>query len=185
MPRPSIAWSAGLATLTLCLGLAVPSAAQGPTGPPPDLASLVSPTVYVDQVSGEEALGRIVRVEPEAIVLSTGGVEHRIPLAEVRRVQVRGDSLRNGAVAGALVGLAGGLLTTRLWDCGSGCAGQKTLFLAYSSAIYAAIGTAFDAMHTGRRTVYRRPKALPMLRFGAGAGPRGEAAAVAGLGVAW
>ena len=187
MPRPSIVWSGGLAAWTLCVGLgAVPASAQVPADTPSALASLaVPPLVYVDRGSGEEALGRIVRIEPDAIVLSTGGVEHRIPLAEVARVQVRGDSLRNGAVAGALVGLAAGLLTTGVWDCAGGCAGQQAVFLAYSTAIYAAIGTAFDAMHTGRRTVYRRSKGLSLLHFGAGRGPRGEAAAVGRLGVGW
>ena len=186
MPHPSLAWSAGLAAWTLCMALgAVPVSAQVPADTPPALASLaLPPVVYVDTGAGEEALGRIVRIEPDAIVLSTGGVEHRIALAEVRRVQIRGDSLRDGAVTGALVGLAAGLLTTGLWDCAGGCAGQKAVFVAYSSALYAAIGTAFDAMHTGRRTVYRRSKGLS-LRFGAGPGPRGEAATVGRLGVGW
>jgi hypothetical protein len=173
--------------LTFCLAFgSAPAAAQAPAGLPPELLGLaLPPTVYVDHVSGEESLGRIVRVDADAIVLATAGVEHRIAMAEVRRVQVRGDSLRDGAVAGALVGLAAGLLSTGLWDCDGPCAGQKTVVLAYSSAVYAAIGTAFDAMHTGRRTVYRRPKGRPVVRAGVGRGPRGEAAALGAVGVDW
>jgi hypothetical protein len=185
MLRPSIVWS-DAAALALCLstGVAVvPAAAQGP---PPDLASLAalaSPAVYVEDTGGVERFGQLVRVDPDALVLLVNGAQVRIPATGIARVRTRGDSLRNGALIGAGIGATLGVYSARfLCD---GCVGQQVAFTIYSTAIYAAIGTAFDALHTGRRTVYRRPRSVASVRLGVGGGPRGEPAVHAGLAVGW
>ena len=58
----------------------------------------------------------------------------------------RGDSLRNGAVMGALVGAALGVLATK-----------EVGFTVVGAGVYAAIGTGFDALIQGRTTLYEAP----------------------------
>ena len=152
MPRPSIA-----CLICLLLTSSSPATAQDTADPLRRLASLTAPVVYVTDEAGLVTIGHLLRVDGDALVLDVGGREQSMPLAPITRVQTRGDSLRSGAIAGAITGLALGSLALALWDCPGGCAAQQALFLGYTTAVYTALGTAADALHTGRTTVYRRP----------------------------
>ena len=76
-----------------------------------DLAQmLVMPDaiVYVRTKSGADIQGRFVRASTQALVMSgLDGREVTLTVEEVMFVWRRGDSLRNGAIIGALVGVAG------------------------------------------------------------------------------
>ncbi len=114
-------------------------------------------TVYVLDDAGVETTGRFLRTDRDSLVLLVGGREVRIDAARVERIQKRGDSLRNGAIIGALVGAGVGLVVSRMADCpdarGS-CPGFRVAALATSTAVYAGIGAGIDALVTGRTTVY-------------------------------
>lgn len=152
--------------------------AQGTAQSWPGLAAVEPSTVYVLDDTGAETSGRLLRLDPDSLVLLVGDTERRFEAARVRRIQKRGDSLRNGALIGAVVGAAFGLLGTRLADCPGNnpsgpCPGFRAGGLLLSVGTYAAIGAGIDALVVGRTTWYEAPAAS---RRAARMPPRGRAA---------
>jgi hypothetical protein len=153
------------AALALLVSMAAPGRAQEAPQGWPGLTVPELPVIYVLDDAGLETSGRLLRLNPDSIVLFEGGVERRVEANRVVRIQKRGDSLRNGAIIGAIAGVALGTLTAGIADCpdgdrGGGCLGSRTVLFAVSTAMYAAIGTAIDALVPGRTTFYevRRPR---------------------------
>ena len=120
--------------------------------------------MYVLDNTGTETSGKFLRLNPDSIVLLVEGAERQFETARVARIQKRGDSLRNGAIIGAVVGVALGILTAGIADCpgertGDGCAGSRAALLLVSTGFYSAVGTGIDALIPGRTTLYEAPKA--------------------------
>ncbi len=118
-------------------------------------------TVYVLDRSGAETSGKLLGLNPESIVLLVDGAERRFDMANVARIQKR-DSLKNGALIGAVVGLAMGFVTAGISDCpgyepGGSCSGFRAVTFATSVGMYAAMGTGIDALVRGRSTIYAAP----------------------------
>jgi len=107
------------------------------------------PTVYVTDRQGQETKGKIVSWTDSAVVLRVDdGATRTFKTGEAVRIDLRGDSLKNGALIGAGVGLAIGLMTSAAcWECDGSFAVTMTLA---SAGIYAAIGTGIDALIPGR-----------------------------------
>lgn len=148
-----------LTILTIVLAPGVVSAQEaGTSWPGLDMKTAGLSTVYVVDDTGVETSGKFLRLDPDAIVLLVGGVERRFEAPRVRRIEKRGDSLRNGAVIGAIVGAAMGALTAGIADCpgsgGGSCPGFRTTAFLFSTGIYSAIGTGIDAWVVGRTTLY-------------------------------
>jgi hypothetical protein len=148
--------------------------AQEPLNLWPDLAPSRLPTVYVVDDTGKETEGKLLRFNPDSIVIVVDNMERRFEAARVLRIQRRGDSLRNGAVIGAIVGVPMGLLSAGLSDCigsetsaSDGCPGSRVALVAASAGIYAAMGAGIDALIHGRTTLYiattRSASARPLL----------------------
>jgi hypothetical protein len=121
-------------------------------------------TVYVLDKSGTETAGKLLRLNPDSLVLLVDGAERQFESARVARIQKRGDSLRNGAIIGAVVGVAMGILTAGISDCpgdnpGGGCPGSRAALFLVSTGVYSAIGVGIDALIPGRTTLYEAPKA--------------------------
>lgn len=140
--------------------------AQGTVQSWPGLATVELSTVYVLDDTGVEASGRLLRLDPDSLVLLVGDTERRFDAARVRRIEKRGDSLRNGAFIGAIVGAAIGLIGAGIADCpgndpGGGCPGTRAAGFLFSIGAYAAIGTGIDALDVGRTTWYEAPAASP------------------------
>lgn len=120
------------------------------------------PTVFVLDDRGVETKGRLKQLSDEAVVLLIDGSERRIDARRIQRITRRGDSLRNGVIAGAVVGLVLGVLGSSLADCRDGdrygaCGiGTRVALTAGSTAFYTAIGTGLDALVEGRMTLYER-----------------------------
>jgi hypothetical protein len=117
--------------------------------------------VYVQDDSGVETTGRLLRVNPGLLVLQVAGTERQFELNRVRRVQKR-DSKRNGALIGAVFGATYGLLAVGIADCpggdpGGSCPGIRAALYAFSVGTWAAIGTGIDAVIRGRTTLYEAP----------------------------
>jgi hypothetical protein len=150
-----------LVALLLTLVPAAASAQETPlTWPARDPSRLA--TVYILDAKGAETAGQLLRFERDAVVVLVNGLERRFEAADVSRIQRRGDSLRNGAIAGAIVGAALGVLSAGISDCpgdesGDGCPGFRALAVPVSAALYAAVGTGIDALIPGRTTVYVAP----------------------------
>ena len=141
-----------------------------------NLSSLT--TIYVTDDGGRRTEGKLLRFEPESLVMLVEGAEQRFDAAHVRRIDRRGDSLKNGALIGAGIGVVLGLVTAGIADCigddpGGGCAGGRVALFAVSTGIYAAIGTGVDALIVGRTRVFdadrkslgRKPIPGPQLAF--------------------
>ena len=107
------------------------------------------PTVYVMDRQGQETQGKIVSWTDAAVVLRVDdGTTHTFKTGEAVRIDLRGDSLKNGALTGAGVGLAIGLMMSAACsECGAGFTVPMTLA---TTGIYAAIGTGIDALIPGR-----------------------------------
>lgn len=139
----------------------IPSAAfaQGTAQSWPGLAKVES-TVHVLDDTGVEATGKLLRFDPDSLVLLVGDTERRFEAARVRRIEKRGDSLRNGAIIGAVVGAAFALLGTRMGDCpGDNPSGPCPGFRAATVLLSIGIGTGIDALVVGRTTWYEAPAA--------------------------
>ena len=173
-------WRIALLIAALSPGVA---SAQEAASSWPGLTSSQLSTVYVLDNTGTETSGKLLRLNPDSIVLLVDGAERRFETARVARIQKRGDSLRNGAIIGAVVGVAMGIVTAGISDCpgdhpGGGCAGSRAALFLVSTGVYFAIGTGIDALIPGRTTLYEASKAPPAADRG-GSAPlafRGRAA---------
>ncbi len=163
--------------MTVALIAIAPASAFAQTAPAgwPGLKLHELSTVYVLDDAGVETRGRLVQFSPQSLTLSVDGTERQFNLAHVTRIDRRGDSLRNGALTGALVGAGLGLATAGLSDCsgrdpGGSCPGMRAGVFLFSTAVYAAIGTAIDALVVGRTTVYVAPTRTPAAGSALGVG---------------
>jgi hypothetical protein len=127
-------------------------------------------TVFVLDDAGVETRGQLLRLDPDAIVVLVNGSERRFDTRRVARVSKRGDSLKNGAVNGLIVGIGLSVLSIATVDCGhaSDCRQAQAGASILSTGLYAAIGTAIDAAIQGRTVVYQAPtRTTPQSRGGA------------------
>lgn len=112
-------------------------------------------TVIVRDDAGVETSGKLLRLDPDAIILVVDDVERRFEADRVTRIEKRGDSLRNGIIIGALVGTAFAMLGAKLSDCpGSDPGGPCTGFRVATVLMTTAIGAGIDKMRVGRTTLY-------------------------------
>ena len=135
-------------------------------------------TVFVRDSTGVETTGKLLALSSDSLTILVDGVERRFEAGDITRIQKR-DSLKNGTIAGAIVGVAMGLLSGGLADCsnqnrGNDCVGFRVGMLALSTGVYAGLGAGIDAMIPGRTTLYaastwrgataaRRPSSLAPL----------------------
>lgn len=134
------------------------------------------PTVFVTDDRGVETRGNLVKLGEEAVTLLVDGQPRRLEMAHVTRIQRRGDSLKNGSIAGAIVGLCLGILSAGAADCSDHCGVLRSVAVAASMGIYAAAGAGIDAAVKGRTDVYRAPSAQT---------PGGGKRAAVGFSVRW
>jgi len=138
-----------LASIMIVLALAAPAAAQD-----------TFKQVWVTQSSsGEVVHGRIVDLSPESLTILTADNRRvDMPLDRVLRIEARGDSLKNGAIIGALVvGTLVGLTCAEVADGSGACLTGVVL----DAGMGALIGAGIDALNGGRSTLYARPAAAP------------------------
>ena len=135
------------AALLLLLALAAPASAQQEYK-----------QVWVTQSdSGDVLRGRILTLSGETLALLTPDNRRvEVPLDHVLRIEVRGDSLKNGATIGAVI--MGGLTTI---GCAlqPGRASQCATALFFNTALGGLIGAGIDAANGGRTTIYSKPTA--------------------------
>jgi hypothetical protein len=126
------------------------------------------PSLYVIERSGQETRGKLISWSNAALVLRVDDAERTFNLGDVARVDLRGDSVKNGALIGAGVGLGMGVLMGGFADCPrnqtDGCPGSRAALVLVSTAVYAAIGAGIDALIPGR---------TPLWRSGSSQGPAG------------
>jgi len=120
------------------------AAAQEP--PPPDLTR-----VFVQVAdSGDEIAGHLVSLGPSDVTLLVDGVRRDVPIDSVLKVQMRGDSVRNGALIGALLAAVGFAFAAA--EYGDAVVPGALV----GTAVWASIGAGVDALIPGRTTIYRK-----------------------------
>lgn len=119
------------------------------------------PVVYVEDRAGAEVRGRLLSITPAAIAIDDDGSRRTFAPADVTKIDRRGDSLKNGALIGAAVGL----LTGFIGDCpragtnsgGNSCPGARAGYVLGGAAIWAGIGAGIDALIPGRTRLWPAP----------------------------
>ena len=147
--------------LIVVLTAAVPARAQ--TAPPlPASAPLrgVSKVFVQEAGTADPIRGQLARIDASTLTLLVDGQRREIPFDRILRIDVPGDSVKDGAIIGAVVGvvlvaLAGGFSHD----------GPAAVPLVFWTTTYSALaGAGIDALHVGRTSIYKRPD-------GIGAGP--------------
>lgn len=108
------------------------------------------PSVYVTDTQGIETKGRLVNWTGTQIVLQTDIGQRIFKPGEAVRLDLRGDSLKNGALIGLTVGLVMGTLAAAGCDCGGG----DVAIVAFSGIFYTFVGVGIDAMIPGRTPMW-------------------------------
>jgi hypothetical protein len=149
----------GITTLVSLLFLPAVVQAQDPLGGWRGLNTSSLDTIYVTDDAGRRTEGKLVRFDPDSLVMLVNGMEQRFDRNRVLRIDKRGDSLKNGALIGAALGVLFGSITAGISDCpgedpGGSCPGTRVTAFAVSIAFYTAVGTGIDAMVVGRTRVF-------------------------------
>ena len=114
--------------------------------------------VWVTQAdSGDLIQGRMLKLSGDTLALLTPDNRRvDLPLERVLRIEIHGDSLKNGATIGAAVmgGLAGIGCALAL-----GHAGQCITAVAFYTGFGGLIGAGIDGLNGGRTTIYSKPAA--------------------------
>jgi len=112
-------------------------------------------TLSVEETSGHNISGVLLRLEGETLVLRIDLTERRIDRSLIRRVTSRRrDSVKNGILTGALVGAGmAGMSSCRIGDRKCGAAGRAA-FVAFGAALWALIGGAIDGSIDKHITLY-------------------------------
>lgn len=159
-------------TIALAVLLFVPAAAhaQEPLGGWRGLNVSALDTIYVTDDAGRQTQGKLLRLEPDSVVMLVEGAEQRFDAARVRRIDRRGDSLKNGALIGLGIGVGLGVVTASISDCldgdgpGSSCVGGRIVLTAVSTGLYTAIGAGVDALIVGRTRIYDAGRSTTAVR---------------------
>ena len=158
-----------MATYLLAFLLLVPSVVCGQeSASSPIIAPQGLSTVFVLDSQGTEHRGKLIRVDADQLVIHVDATERTFKREAIRRVQKRGDSLKNGAMIGAIVGVSLGLL--QAFTVLSGNASDQIAGLAVNTAVYTAIGVGLDASVQGRTLLYEASAGTPRIQRGGAAG---------------
>lgn len=164
-----------LISTLLALQVAGPVPAQTSAAQVPLIKPEGLPTVYVTDLRGIEYRGQLLRVDPAEVILLSDKGERTFKRSDIVQIEKRGDSLKNGAIIGAAIGLLGGLGASSISDCPGyqqdSCGGARAAFFLASVGLYTLIGTGIDAAIKGRTVIYKAPSVTLTLRAsGASAG---------------
>jgi hypothetical protein len=149
------------ATIFACLvALATPATAQERLT---DLHRILprGERIVVTDTSGHTTEATVAGIESTGLRIIVDGVNREIAESDVREIHRRGDSLRNGAIIGAVAGGAlgavGGYYLSMLFEneARSGV-GPFIYVIGIGAASGAAIGAGVDALIPGKTLVYRR-----------------------------
>ena len=133
--------------------------AQETTDRWPGLDPSALSTVYVIDDAGRETVGQLLRLEQDSLVMIVNQMERRFEAQQVRRIEKRGDSLKNGVVIGAIIGVVVGAVGAGMLGCpgenpSGSCPAARLAAPVLSAGVYAALDAGIDALFTGRTTVY-------------------------------
>jgi hypothetical protein len=136
-----------------------PAAAQD-TAAKESSATIQGGTYRIRLTTGEEMAGRLLKLGPDVLQILVKGQRLEMPFEQVLQVDREGDSLKNGAIIGAVVV---GLLCAVVCGQGLDDASQLPVAVAVNAGVGALIGAGWDAAIKHRTTIYRKPGAAAAL----------------------
>jgi hypothetical protein len=151
----------GAALLLLCAS-ATRVEAQGVASSFDQLAVLVNPgdKITVVDITGGETKGRIEKLSPDRLTLVTPAGSRELGEADVALIrQRRDDSLKNGAIIGAVAGTVYYVtLAALLWSSDGGDVIVSTVVrgAVTAAALGAAAGVGIDALVRSLQVIYRK-----------------------------
>jgi hypothetical protein len=151
----------GAVSLVLCAG-GTRAEAQGVATSFEQLGVLVKPgdKITVVDVAGREAEGRIGKLSRDTLTLATPAGPRELGELDIGEIrQRRGDSLKNGAIIGAVAATAyyvtlGAILSNS--DGGDVIIGTAVAGGVISAGMGAAVGAGIDALITHQQVIYRK-----------------------------
>jgi hypothetical protein len=135
-----------LALLVLFASAAVVSAGEQ-TG----AAKAGEEVIVTQSSSGQELRGRMLELSPTSLAMLVNGQRVDVPIDNVLRIDVRNDSLKNGAIIG---GAVMGTLTALTCLPFAESAGQCATALVFNTGFGVLLGAGIDALHKGRTPIY-------------------------------
>lgn len=151
-----------MALVLAAVACATPAGAQDTTGGRVDEKTLERATVKLFG-NQRDVSGRLLALTEDSVSLLVASKRIVVPLETVKRVDVGGDPVANGAIIGGLV--------TGVWCaviCGQGLDSSDSLGGAVlGNAVFGMlIGAWIDGMNSNSRTVYRAPSRRSSDRVG-------------------
>ena len=160
-----------LRTIALALLLFTPAIAhaQDSLGGWQGLKASALQTIYVTDDSGQRTEGKLLKFDTDSLVMLIDGMERRFDAAHVRRIDRRGDSLKNGAWIGAALGVLFGSVAAGISDCpgddpGGSCTGFRVGTFAGALGIYTAIGVGVDALIVRHTRIFDADRTTAAMR---------------------
>src|SRR5262249_2684424 len=136
--------------IALVLTMVAASASTAWGAQKPATARAGEQVIVTQSGSGEELHGRLLELSPTSMAMLVNGERVDVPIENVLRIDVRGDSLKNGAIIGAaILGGMSALAWAEIRNAG-GCASMLTI----NTGIGALAGAGVDAMIKGRTPIY-------------------------------
>ena len=133
---------------------AITEAAAQTAGSDHDLTAITGrQTIVVVDDRGRKTQGQLLRFTPDKLLMQVGGGEISVDRRNVAKVFARGDSIVNGMVLGAVGGTALGVLGAITSPTHSG---EELAIIPFLTIIGLGVGTAVDALITGKHLVYER-----------------------------
>ncbi len=140
----------------LMLLVATTSFAQSPQGAAP--TTFEKGNYRVRTTEGAELHGQLERMDGSSLTLRVGTEPWTVPMDRVEKVQRQGDSLKNGAVIGAVVISAlSAALVAPFVDAGYMDTGLAIALVAADGAVGGLIGAGIDKLSSSNHTLYQRP----------------------------
>jgi hypothetical protein len=145
-----------LLAVLACWGGAAPASAQATFG---QVRAKGTPTVYVTDRAGQETQGQLITFSESQITIKTGALTKTFTADQVSLIERKGDSVKNGAIIGAVIGAIGGIgaaagICSEDHTNGRSCAGTAAAVTLIGTGFYAAVGAGIDALIPGRQRIW-------------------------------
>lgn len=118
----------------------------------PKLKGAKGELVFVIDEDSREWQGKLLSVSADALTIEDSSGVREFPLTKVRRIDAEGDSIRDGAIKGAIFGGVLGVFYAAAYKDGRAILG--------GAMTYGLIGAGIDALNRSKQTVYRGPAKL-------------------------
>lgn len=123
----------------------------------PSWAPRIGGEIRVSGDGGTRTVGRFRGIDADTVRLLVGDSEVAVGRARIVRIEGRGDSLRNGFIIGAVIGILPVAFASGEIEAGGG---NQAVAVMAGIGVYGLVGAGIDATRQGWTSVYEA-KAVP------------------------